>query len=126
MSRRNPLDDWTQTLATHFPHLSQPQIAVLALESFGMVLARSCDLTAVVSTLVPLLNGSFPTLRERLRDGYKGADDKSGDHRRELDVTTCFAPLRRWTLKDWPARCCHWRVSSVNEQSSGTRRPVSR
>ena len=102
MSRRNPLDDWTATLATHFPHMSKPQVAVLALWSFGMVLARSCGLTAVVSVLVPLLNGSFNTLRQRLREWYKGADDKSGDHRRELDVTTCFAPLLQWILQDWP------------------------
>ena len=102
MSRRNPLNDWTQTLATHFPHLSQPQVAVLALWSFGMVLAHSCGLTAVASILVPLLNCPLNTVRERLRDWYKGADDKSGDHRRELDVTTCFAPLLRWILTDWP------------------------
>jgi hypothetical protein len=102
MSRRDPLSDWTQTVTTHFPHLSKPQAAVLALWSFGMVLARSCGLTAVVTVLVPLLNGSFQTLRERLRDWYKAADDKSGDHRRELDVTTCFAPLLRWILTDWP------------------------
>ncbi len=102
MSRRNPLDDWTQALATLFPHLSKPQVAVLALWSFGMVLARSCCLTAVVDVLVPRLHGSFHTLRERLRDWYKGADDKSGAHRRDLDVTTCFAPSLRWILKDWP------------------------
>ncbi len=102
MSRRNPLDDWTQALATLFPHLSKPQVAVLALWSFGMVLARSCCLTAVVNVLVPRLHGSFHTLRERLRDWYKGADDKSGAHRRDLDVTTCFAPSLRWILKDWP------------------------
>jgi len=82
--------------------LSKPQITVLALWSFGMVLARSCCLTAVVEVLVPLLHVPFNTLRERLRDWYKGADDKSGDHRRELDVTTCFAPLLQWILKDWP------------------------
>ena len=102
MLRRNPLDDWTQTLATHFPHLSKPQVAVLALWSFGMVLAHSCGLTAVATALVPLLNSPLNTLRERLRDWYKGAGDKSGDHRRELDVTTCFGPLLQWILKDWP------------------------
>ena len=102
MSRHDPLSDWTQTVATNFPHLSKPQAAVLALWSFGMVLARSSGLTAVVSALVPVLNGSFQTLRERLRDWYKPADAKSGDHRRELDVATCFAPLLRWILADWP------------------------
>ncbi len=69
-----------------------------------MVLARSCGLTAVLSALVPALDGPFATLREQLRDWYKGADDKSGDHRRELDVTTCFAPLLRWIFADWPCR----------------------
>jgi hypothetical protein len=78
------------------PHLSNPQAAVLALRSFGMVLARSCGLTAVVTALAPVRNDSFPTLRERLRDRYEGADDNSGDHRRELDLTTCFAALLRW------------------------------
>ena len=40
--------DWTRTVATHFPHLSKPQAAVLALWSLGMVLAHSCGLTAVI------------------------------------------------------------------------------
>ncbi len=65
-----------------------------------MVLARSCGLTAVVGALVPFLNVSLATLR----DWYKEADDKSGDHRRELDVTTGFGPLLRWILSDGPFR----------------------
>ena len=40
MSRRNPLHDWTQTVSTPFPHLSKPQAVVLALWSYGMVLAN--------------------------------------------------------------------------------------
>ena len=78
MSHRNPLDEWTQTLATQLPHLSKPQVAVLALWSFGMVLARSCCLTAVVDVLVPLLHGSFNTLRERLRNSSRGPTTNRG------------------------------------------------
>jgi hypothetical protein len=102
MPRPNPVADWTQLVTDHFPHLSKPQAAVLALWSFGMVLARSCGLTAVATALVPLLDRPLNTLRERLRDWYKGADDKSGDHRRQLDTPPCFAPLLRWILTDWP------------------------
>ena len=38
---------WATTLQTHLPHLSKPQVMVLAWWSLGMVLARSWALTAV-------------------------------------------------------------------------------
>jgi hypothetical protein len=41
-------DQWLTTLMQHLSHLSKPHATVLALWSFGMVLARSCALTAVV------------------------------------------------------------------------------
>jgi hypothetical protein len=104
MSRHNPLYDWIASVTSHLPHLSKPQAAVLALWSLGIVLARSCSLTAVANALRPLLGRSRNTTRERLRDWYKSAADKSGRHRRDLDVTTCFAPLLRWILQDWPSR----------------------
>src|SRR5881296_969388 len=40
-------DQWLTTIMQHLSHLSKPQATVLALWSFGMVLARSCALTAV-------------------------------------------------------------------------------
>jgi DDE family transposase len=104
MSRSNPLYGWTSLVTTHFPHLSKPQAAVLALWSFGMVLARSCALSAVATALSPLVGQAWNTVRERLRDWYKSAAHKSGRDRRELDVTTCFAPLLAWILKGWPCR----------------------
>ena len=66
-----------------------------------MVLAHSCGLTAVASILVPLLNCPLNTVRERLRDSYKGADDKSepSPRTRRDDL---LAPLLRWILTDWP------------------------
>lgn len=102
MSRHNPLYEWTAEVSTHFAHLSKPQAAVLALWSFGIVLAHRCTLSAVANFLSPLLKKPFNTVRQRLREWYKGAPDKKGMHRCELDVTTCFAPLLAWVLKNWP------------------------
>ena len=42
----------------HMPHLSKPQATVLALWSLGMVLARSCALTAVSLFLAKGLDAS--------------------------------------------------------------------
>jgi hypothetical protein len=102
MSRHDPLYDWTDEIATQFPHLSKPQATVLALWSFGIVLAHSCTLPAVAHMLSPLLGRCYNTVRQRLREWYKPAPDKAGANRRELDVTTCFAPLLAWILKNWP------------------------
>ena len=44
-------DQWLTTIMQHLSHLSKPQATVLALWSFGMVLARSCALTAVSQLL---------------------------------------------------------------------------
>jgi len=51
MSYPDPLSEWRETVSTAFAHLSQPQATVLALWSYGMVLARSCGLTVVSATL---------------------------------------------------------------------------
>src|SRR5260221_2118886 len=40
---------------------------------------------------------------QRLREWCYGTDDKKGHKRRELDVSTCFAPLLQWILSLWPA-----------------------
>src|SRR6266478_7447824 len=102
MSRHVPLYEWANEVATHFPNLSKPQATVLALWSFGIVLARRCTLSAVATILSPLLEKSYNTVRQRLREWYKAAPEKAGPHRRELEVTTCFAPLLTWILKAWP------------------------
>src|SRR5512144_2945898 len=101
MARHNPLYDWTGAVTTHFPHLSKPQATVLALWSFGMVLARSCTLSAVTTALFPLLGRCWNSVRQRLREWYKPAARKAGQCRRELDVSACFAPLLAWILEGW-------------------------
>jgi len=62
MTRCAALCQWTATVATHLPHLSKPQAAVLALWSFGMVLARSCALTAVAGMLAGVCEQKENTL----------------------------------------------------------------
>jgi len=84
-----------------FPSISNPQAMCLALWSFGMIIARSCSLTAVADLLAPLLGQSFNTMRERLRDTYREADAKAGDRRAELDVALCRAPWLAWILDGW-------------------------
>src|SRR5437773_10955777 len=104
MCRRTALYRWTDEVATAFPHLSKPQAAVLALWSFGMVLARSCALTSVAPFLARLLGQPTNSLQQRLREFYLEAAAKTGRQRRAVGVTTCFAPLLGWVLRAWSGR----------------------
>lgn len=103
MPRQIPVDSWVEQVVTAFPHLSRPQATVLALYSFGAILAQRCGLNRVAAALVPRLGVKFLTIRSRLSEFYQPATAKSGSQRRELDVTTCFAPLLAWSLTGWPA-----------------------
>jgi hypothetical protein len=102
MSCPDPLSRWRETVSTAFPHLSRPQATVLALWSYGMVLAKSCGITLVCATLALQLGCSEASLVQRLREWCYGAKDKKGSKRQELEVSTCFAPLLRWLLSWWP------------------------
>ena len=102
MSHRKALSQWEQTVSRHLPHLSRPQAHVLALWSYGMVLAKSCGITSVAALLADLLGSSLSTLRQQLREWCYDAEDKKGEHRQEVDVTLCFAPLLCWIVSWWP------------------------
>jgi len=104
MSRLPQLYAWLATLTSAFAHLSATQLRGLAWFSFGMILARSCSVTAVAAQLAGLLGQKFDTVKQRLREWYCEADAKAGTHRRQLDVRTCFAPLLEWIRRDWPSR----------------------
>jgi Transposase DDE domain len=104
MSRLPQLYAWLATLTTAFPHLTTAERRGLAWFSFGMVLAQACSVTAVATQLADLLGQKFDTVKHRLREWYYEADAKAGAHRRQLAVRTCFAPLLRWVLADWPSR----------------------
>lgn len=104
MSRNPELYQWINTDGLRFPSLSKPQSFGLALWSFGMIIARSCSLTAVADILAPLMGQSFNTLRERLRDTYRGAEAKAGKQRAELDVSLCWEPWLAWILNGWQGK----------------------
>ena len=51
MSQPEPLSQWIDTVSRAFPKLSRPQAQVLALWSYGMVIAKSCGITLVCAAL---------------------------------------------------------------------------
>jgi hypothetical protein len=95
------LSQWIKTVSTHMPHLSKPQATVLAMYSFGVVIAQSCGLTSVVAVLAILCQQSEHTVRQRLREFYYDKGEKRGANRQEVVVESCFAPLLRWVLAWW-------------------------
>jgi hypothetical protein len=104
MSRLPQLYAWLALLSSAFPNLSTPEVRGLAWFSFGMILAQSCSVSAVAWQLADLLGQKLDTVKQRLREWYCEAPAKAGSHRRQLDVRTCFSPLLRWVLRDWPCR----------------------
>ena len=104
MPRFPGMYQWNDTLAKRFPHLSKPMVRCLALWTLGMIVARSCALTAVASALGPLLTLKFDTVRERLRDPYREATAKAGRRRCELDLSICWDPWLAWVLEGWQSR----------------------
>lgn len=102
MPRLPALYQWQDVVASRLPHLSKPLARCLALWSLGMILARSCSLTAIAWAWRPILKEKFYTLRERLRDLYREAPAKAGRRRRALELSTCWAPWLAWVLDGWP------------------------
>ena len=101
MSCQQAVYQWTEVVTTYLPHLSKPQATVLALWSIGMVLARSCALSAVSLFLAVGLDRKPNTVRQQLREFCYEAQAKRGGPRQALAVETCFAPLVAWVLRWW-------------------------
>lgn len=101
MSCHRRVTEWTTIIRTHLPQLSAPQATVLALWSLGMVLARSCALTAVAVFLAVWLHRKEQTVRQQLREFCYEAEAKRGTQRQALAVDPCFVPLLRWVLSGW-------------------------
>src|SRR5438105_12131539 len=93
--------EWTMTIQTHLTHLTKLQATVLALWSLGMVLARSCTLTAVSAFLGTWLGRKENTVRQQLRAFCYEATAKRGTTRTALTVETCFEPLLAWVVCLW-------------------------
>ncbi len=94
-------EQWLTTIMQHLSHVSKPQATVLALWSFGMVLARSCALTAVSHWLAKGMKRKEQTVRQQLREWYDDTPRKRGPKRQALHVETCFAPLLGWVVSGW-------------------------
>src|SRR5260370_16417996 len=101
MTRLRGLYEGKDVVDKRFHHLSKAMAGCLALWSLGMIVARSCSLTAVAWALAPILNEKFYTLRERLRDWYREAPAKAGGKRCQLDLDTCWAPWLTWVVEGW-------------------------
>ncbi len=101
MSCHPRVTEWTTTIQTHLPHLTKPQATVLAMWSLGMVLARSCALTAVSAFLAPWLHRKANTVRQQWREFCSEATAKRGPARQALVVETCCAPLLAWMVSLW-------------------------
>ena len=94
-------DQWRTTIMQHLSHLSKPQATVLALWSCGMVLARSCALTAVSHVLAKGMKRKEQTVRQPLREWYYEVPRQRGPQRQALHVESCFPVLLGWVVRWW-------------------------
>src|SRR5262252_3214246 len=94
-------DQWQRTIMHHLSPLSKPQATVLALWSLGMVLARSCALSAVSHLLATGMHRKEQTVRQQLREWYYEAQRKRGPKRQALRVETYFPLLLGWVVSWW-------------------------
>lgn len=101
MSCHPRVTEWTVIIQHHMTHLTKPQATVLALWSLGMVLARSCALTAVSAFLATWLDRKEPAVRQQLREWCYEATAKRGTTRCALTVEPCFVPLLAWVVDQW-------------------------
>jgi hypothetical protein len=101
MSCPDRLSQWETEVSTAFAHLSKPQIWGLVLWSAGIALSGSAGINQISALLAFVLGQGEQTVFQRLREWYLDAKHKSGKKRRELDVTSCFAPLLRWIVRLW-------------------------
>ena len=92
---------WVEEVSTHLPHLSKSQAQVLAWYSFATTLVQSCGMSHVSVFLAHLLDRPEETMRQRLREALYDGIDKRGQHRQEVDVGCCFAPLFQWIVAHW-------------------------
>jgi hypothetical protein len=93
--------EWRSILQKHMGHLSRPQLTVLALWSYGIVLSQACGLNRVSATLASHLGQKESAYRQRLREWCWDQPDKQGKRRTEWAVQQSFGPLLQWILSLW-------------------------
>ena len=101
MSCHPRVTEWTMIIQAHLPHLSKPQATVLALWSLGMVLARSCALTAVSAFLATWLGRTEPAVRQPWRALGDEAAAQRGPPRGARAVEPCLVPRLAWGVPQW-------------------------
>ena len=101
MTCQDRLSSWKQEVSSAFAHLSKAQVRGLVLWSAGMALTGSSGISQISALLAQVLEQKEGTVFQRLREWYLDAPHKRGDHRRELDVSSCFAPLLCWIVQRW-------------------------
>src|SRR3954454_3129293 len=104
MSDLEGLWQWQAELAKRLPGLSVAQVRVLAEWSLGMVLSRSCALTAVSVWWATVREQAPGTVRQRLREWCYPVERKRGPQRQALEVEPCFAALLGWIVSSWSGR----------------------
>ncbi len=73
-----PFSEWRCIVEEHMGHLSKAQITVLALWSYGIVLAKTCGLSSVALALGSNFDGKESNFRQRLREWYWDKKDNQG------------------------------------------------
>src|SRR2546425_9359574 len=69
--------------------------------SAGIALSGSAGITQISALLAFVLCQGEQTVFQRLREWYLDGEQKSGKKRRDVEVSTCFAPLLAWVLRLW-------------------------
>ena len=102
------LEEWKIIISENLPHLSKPQVTVLALWSFGMAVIKTCSLTTVSFFLSLLLDEKEYSMKQRLREWYCDKKDKKGqkkgEKRTDVEVQSCFEFLLKWIIKHWQSK----------------------
>jgi hypothetical protein len=94
-------DPWRTTLRQHLSHLRKPQATVLALWSFGMVLARSGALSAVSHLWATGMRRKEQTVRQQRRAWDDDVQRKRGAKRQAWRVETCCPLVLGWGVRGW-------------------------
>ena len=90
-------------IATHLPHLTNPQQRGLADWVQGVLLAGTGCQSRVAAALAAVTRDAVPTVRQRLREWLRDGADKCCPGATQLELAPCFAALLRWVLAWWPA-----------------------
>jgi hypothetical protein len=101
MSDLDALWQWQEELAKRLPGLSRAHVRVLAEWSLGMVLSRSCALSAVSLWWATVKGQTVGTVRQRLREWCYPAERKRGTQRQAVAVEPCFESLLAWIVGNW-------------------------